>query len=101
MIDHDRDEFIDITGFPISEWNYSTPCIDDLIENYLRSTEMLEYDFPPLHNYKGHGIHPERQRLCQMLVQKVNTVRKLSNEEADWDLDIVSGNRQWLQWLGL
>jgi hypothetical protein len=70
------------------------PCTEDLVDDYLQSTEKLDYHglLPLEENHKSRGLHHERQQLCQKLVQEIRAVRKISNEEADWTLDIVGEN---------
>jgi hypothetical protein len=69
---------------------YSIPCTEDLVDDYLQSTEKLDYrGLPLLETHRNHGLHHERQRLCQKLIQEIRIVRKMSDEEAEWTLDIV------------
>ena len=72
---------------------YDIPCMENTIQDYLDEVKQIDYE-----NVKTLDLHgavclnDERQRLCKLLVQEIRHVRNLSNEEADWTLDIVSSN---------
>ncbi|KAF2708608.1 hypothetical protein K504DRAFT_455574 [Pleomassaria siparia CBS 279.74] len=93
VIDYNKDEFGSCiySSFPLG--SDSIPCIKTVIDDYLQSMEKIEYHGLPVPDKdKGHGLDHERQRLCQMLVEEIGAVRKMSDEEADWTYDIVGGN---------
>ena len=66
------------------------PRIEDIVDDYLQSTEELHYEGSPLLGVQeSHKVHHDRQRLSEKLIEEIRTVRKMSDEEADWTLDIV------------
>lgn len=63
------------------------------MKDYLHMTKKLYYGNPQTPSTEGADfLNNERQRLCELLTQEIQVVRRLSAEEADWTLDIVGGN---------
>lgn len=63
------------------------------MKDYLHKAKELDYGKSQTPSVQGADfLNDERQRLCELLTQEIQIVRKLSNEEADWTLDIVGGN---------
>lgn len=69
------------------------PQIEGLLGDYLRDAEELKYPVAPsTGGTKEYQIHEERERICRNLLQKVSEIRQMTDEEADWTLDIVGGD---------
>jgi hypothetical protein len=91
VINYDKDQFTSTFTSPFP-WDYnSIPRVEDFIDDYLQSTDKLDYHHSLLlETNKNHGLHKERQHLCHKLIQEIQAVREISNEKADWTLDFVS-----------
>lgn len=100
-IDYGRDEFRFLPSFGSRLADYeAVPCIEDFMKDYLHIAKKLDYGNPQTPSTQGADfLNDERQRLCELLTQEIRVVRKLSNEEADWTLDIVGGDAD-VRWRG-
>ena len=73
------------------------PPIGDLLGDYLDHAGALKYPFASsLGATKECQIHEQRERICRNLLQKIAEVRQMTDEEADWTLDIVGGDSGYL-----
>ena len=73
------------------------PQFEDILGDYLHHAGALKYPFAPSTGAaKECQIHEERERICRNLLQKIAEVRQMTDEEADWTLDIVGGDSGYL-----
>ena len=90
MIDYDEDKFTEFFNIDLDWDDQPMPCINDLVEDYIRYADQLNYPtVESVEENKYGGLNAQRKHLCEMLMQKVEEVRGLTDDEADWTLDIV------------
>lgn len=92
-VDYGNDRFWVEFHDPHPRDHDTMPQIEELLGDYLRDAEELKYPVvPSTGGTKEYQIHEQRERICRSLLQKVGEVRHMTNEEADWTLDIVGGD---------